>query len=100
MMDKRPPKNRTIAEGKMNKKMRFSKGLLMKIQDHISQWNRIIYRMSNNWKKIGLKKKDLLYYINRYIKGHINKETLEDILPSGSQPGKLYGMCKVQSRQS
>ena len=41
------------------------------------------------------KQNSVTYYINRYIKGHIDKETLEDILPSGSQPGKLYGMCKV-----
>ena len=41
------------------------------------------------------KQNSVNYYIDRYLKGHIDDEIRSDISPSGAQPGKLYGMCKV-----
>ena len=41
------------------------------------------------------KQNSVTYHINRYIKNYIDEETLSNILPSGAQPGKLYGMYKV-----
>ena len=29
------------------------------------------------------------------MKGHVDEEILSEIVPSGAQPGKLYGLCKV-----
>lgn len=37
----------------------------------------------------------LIYYLNRYIRKLIPKSVYEFIVPSGSQPGKLYGLAKV-----
>ena len=37
----------------------------------------------------------IVSFLKRNIKSNIGKDVLEDILPSGSQPGKIYGLCKV-----
>ena len=34
-------------------------------------------------------------FLYRNIKSYIDEEVYDDISPSGSQPGKLYGLCKV-----
>ena len=34
-------------------------------------------------------------FLYRNIKSYIDEEVYDDITPSGSQPGKLYGLCKV-----
>ena len=41
------------------------------------------------------KQNSVIYYINTYLKGYIDEEIVGNITPSGAQPGKLYGMCKV-----
>ena len=40
------------------------------------------------------KQNSVKYYINMYIP----EEHQHDIVPSGSQPGKLYGLCKVHKK--
>ena len=37
----------------------------------------------------------LQYYLNRYIKTHVEDSIFSRILPSGSRPGALYGLAKV-----
>ena len=37
----------------------------------------------------------LVYFLRKYVKPFINDNTYRNIIPSGSQPGKLYGMSKV-----
>ena len=34
-------------------------------------------------------------YVNRYFKKHVDPKTYNKLRPCGSNPGKLYGMCKV-----
>ena len=34
-------------------------------------------------------------FLYRNIKSYIDEKVYDDISPSGSQPGKLYGLCKV-----
>ena len=41
------------------------------------------------------KQNSVIYHINTYMKGHVDEEILSEIVPSGAQPGKLYGLCKV-----
>ena len=41
------------------------------------------------------KQNSVIYYINTYLKDYIDEEIVGNITPSGAQPGKLYGMCKV-----
>ena len=37
----------------------------------------------------------VVYHINTFIKPYVDEDILSSILPTGSQPDKLYGMCKV-----
>ena len=37
----------------------------------------------------------LCRYLKKYVKPHVSSEIYDDILPCGSQPGKLYGMAKI-----
>ena len=37
----------------------------------------------------------LHYILNRYVKPFIPKDIFQSLLPIGSQPGRIYGMCKV-----
>ena len=39
-------------------------------------------------------KKRNFNYINKYIKPIVDKQTYWRLLPTGSQPGRLYGMAK------
>ena len=41
------------------------------------------------------KQNSVIYHINTYMKGHVDEEILSEIVYSGAQPGKLYGLCKV-----
>ena len=41
------------------------------------------------------KQNSVVYHINTYIKPYVDEDIVSSILPTGSQPGKLYGMCKV-----
>ena len=41
------------------------------------------------------KQNSVNYHIDKYLKGYIDDDILSDIRPSGAQPGKMYGMCKV-----
>ena len=41
------------------------------------------------------KQNSVIYYINTYLKDYTDEEIVGNITPSGAQPGKLYGMCKV-----
>ena len=40
------------------------------------------------------KEKSIRYYIDKYIPG-LDKKSRKQLLPTGSSPGKLYGLCKV-----
>ena len=40
------------------------------------------------------KENSIKYYIDKYITG-LDKQTRKRLIPSGSSPGKLYGLCKV-----
>ena len=35
------------------------------------------------------------YFLNKYIKRHVPSTTFDFIMPSGSQPGLLYGLAKI-----
>lgn len=35
------------------------------------------------------------YFLNQYIKQHVNADTYKKIYPSGCQPGAIYGLAKV-----
>ena len=37
----------------------------------------------------------LIYYLKRYVKPFVSDAVFNNILPCGSQPGKMYGMAKV-----
>ena len=41
-----------------------------------------------------LKQNSIKYYIKKYVP----KEKHSELIPSGSQPGKLYGLCKVHKK--
>ena len=41
-----------------------------------------------------IKENSIRYYIDRYITG-LDKQSRKRLLPTGSSPGKLYGLCKV-----
>ena len=40
------------------------------------------------------KEKSIRYYIDKYIPG-LDKQSRKKLLPTGSSPGQLYGLCKV-----
>ena len=40
-------------------------------------------------------KKKVIYYCKKYIKSLVSDTEYSKIYPTGSQPGKLYGMAKV-----
>ena len=41
------------------------------------------------------KKISVQYYLKEYLKKFIDKDMFKSLIPSGSLPGKLYGLCKV-----
>ena len=44
------------------------------------------------------KEKSISYYIKKYLKNYDSKIT-NSLIPSGSQPGKLYGLAKVHKNE-
>ena len=41
------------------------------------------------------KENSVRYYLSTYLEPFIAAEVYSNLVPSGSLPGKLYGMCKV-----
>ena len=41
------------------------------------------------------KENSVSYYIRKYLKPVVSEETANNLMPTGSQCGKLYGLCKV-----
>ena len=41
------------------------------------------------------KENSIEYYIRKYLKKY-GKEIVSELIPSGSKPGKLYGLIKVE----
>ena len=44
------------------------------------------------------KENSIIRVLNRYVKPFIPSEIFSKIYPSGSQPGKIYGLCKVHKK--
>ena len=42
--------------------------------------------------------KSIQYYINRYIKPHVDLDIYKSILPTGCRPGAIYGLAKVHKQ--
>ena len=67
----------------------------MKLHDIIEDKSK--FRKIENKTKIHSiihKKKSIFYYIKKFLKNYDSKIT-NSLIPSGSQPGKLYGLAKV-----
>ncbi len=37
----------------------------------------------------------ICYFLRTHVKQYVSEKVFKEIMPSGSQPGKLYGLCKV-----
>ena len=46
-----------------------------------------------------IKKKSINYYVNKYLKSYGN-ETVKNLIPKCSSPGKMYGLIKVHKNKN
>ena len=44
------------------------------------------------------KEKSINYYVNKYLKSY-GSETVKNLIPKGSSPGKMYGLIKVHKKK-
>lgn len=102
--------HKTLRSLKCNKKIkvcRYDKGNGVVVLNNSEYFNKLdsIVLDKEKFKEVFVPKEDdhpiiknerkIVSFLNRNIKSKIGKDVLEDILPSGSQPGKIYGLCKV-----
>ena len=45
------------------------------------------------------KERSITYYIRKYLK-EFGEETVKNLIPSGSTPGKLYGLIKIHKEDN
>ena len=45
------------------------------------------------------KERSIAYYIRKYLK-EFGEETVKNLIPSGSTPGKLYGLIKIHKEDN
>ena len=84
----------------------FDKGngiVIMNSKDYFDKLDKIIYDTSkfqeitintNLSHPVIRNENNIRNYLRQNVKGFISQETFDSIYPSGSQPGKLYGLCK------
>ena len=69
------------------------------INDH-SKFEKIVTTRANAKHPI-LKRQDVVKdSLKRLLKGHIPDDLLYELIPKGSSPGKLYGMCKIHKKDN
>ena len=73
--------------------------VILSAKDYYDKLDKVIHDKSKfeeiNHHPIILKKKSILYYIRKYFK---KVTSYQELIPSGSQPGKLYGIAKERKK--
>ena len=66
------------------------------IVNDTTKFKQVVIEEDNRIKHPLVKKEDSIKdYVHRYFKKHVDQQTYNKLRPTGSGPGKLYGMCKV-----
>ena len=99
-----------LSRDKSIKVCKFDKGtgvVLMNSTDYVSKLNNIVLDKSK-FQQVPIrddkphpilsKENSVKYYLDTYLKPFVPSEILTKLSPSGSQPGKLYGLCKVHKQ--
>ena len=92
---------RTLSKDKSIQICEFDKWngtVIMNTNDYCDKLNTIVLDESkfkevqvdeNDTHPVIKKQNSIKYYLNTYVKDHVDKETLDSITPVGAQPGKL-----------
>ena len=96
-----------LSKNKDIKVCKFDKGtgaVILNTEEYISKLDSIVLDKSK-FKEVIVKEGDkhpilakessVKYYLDTYLKPYIEKINFKTLVPSGSLPGKLYGLCKV-----